>query len=107
VGQNTPSELNFMLVKIHKTDERKIISICDEDLIGKKFEEEDLQLDVSEYFYKGESLKEKDILALLEDATSLNIVGKTSIKFALKNDLISSTSIIKIEKIPHSMAILT
>ncbi len=56
-----------MLTKIHETEERKIISLCDEDLIGKKFETKDLQLDVSEFFYKGENLDEKKVLEEIEN----------------------------------------
>jgi len=68
-----------MYIKIHKTSERKIISICDEDLVGKKFEQDDLQLDVSERFYKGEKASEEKILKKIKDANYLNIVGKNSI----------------------------
>jgi hypothetical protein len=95
-----------MLTKIHETEERKIISLCDEDLIGKKFETKDLQLDVSEFFYKGENLDEKKVLEEIEGASSLNIVGKDSIKFALKHNLISKTHIIKIQNIPHALAVV-
>ena len=95
-----------MLTKIHETEERKIISLCDEDLIGKKFETKDLQLDVSEFFYKGENLDEKKVLEEIEGASSLNIVGKDSIRFALKHNLISKTHIIKIQNIPHALAVV-
>lgn len=95
-----------MYIKIHKTQERKIISICDEDLIGKKFEEKDLHLDVSEHFYKGEKLPEDKILKEIQDADYINIVGKNSINFAIKNKLILKENIIKIQKIPHAILIL-
>jgi hypothetical protein len=42
-----------MYVKIHKTENKDIVAVCDEDLLGKKFEEKELILDVSEEFYKG------------------------------------------------------
>ena len=95
-----------MQVKIHKAEGRKIISLCDEDLIGKKFEQDDLQLDVSEYFYKGENLSKEKILEEIKDANSLNIVGKNSIQFALENNLIQKEKIITIKNIPHIIVIL-
>jgi len=95
-----------MIVKIHKTEKRIIVSICDKGLIGKRFEDKDLQLDVLELFYKGQNLLEEEALKIIKDADSLDIVGKDSIRFALKNKLIDEANIIKIKKIPHALAIL-
>ncbi|MBI2106177.1 DUF424 family protein [Candidatus Woesearchaeota archaeon] len=96
----------MILVKIHKAEKRKIISICDDNLVGKKFEDEDLQLDVSKYFYKGEKMKYEDVMKEIKGADSLNIVGEESIRFALKNNLIEEESIIRIKKIPHAISLL-
>jgi uncharacterized protein len=95
-----------MLVKIHKTGERKIISLCDDNLVGEKVEDEDLQLDISEYFYKGKKMKEIEILEELKSAHSLNVVGKESVRFALKHNLITEQNIVKIKNIPHAISIL-
>ncbi len=95
-----------MIVKIHEAEKRKIVSICDEGLIGKKFEAEDLQLDVSTFFYKGKYSSEAETLEAVKDADSLNIVGSNSIKFALKNKLINRENIIKIKKIPYAISLL-
>ena len=96
----------MIIVKIHTAEKRKIVSICDENLIGKKFEEKNLQLDVSESFYKGQRLSEKEIFKIIKDADSLNIVGEESINFSLENKLIEESNIIKIKKIPHTISIL-
>lgn len=96
----------MMIIKIHKAEKRNIVSICDENLVGKKFYDKDLQLDVSESFYKGQNLSEEETLEVLRGADSLNIVGKDSVKFALKNELIDETNIIRIKKIPYAIAIL-
>ena len=96
----------MMIVKIHKSERRNIVSICDEELIGKKFEEDSMQLDVSEIFYRGERMSDKDVLNTVREADSLNIVGKNSIRFALKNNLIEKENIIRIKKIPHAITLL-
>ena len=82
------------------------MSICDENLIGKKFEDDSMQLDVSKFFYRGESMSDEDALKIAGDANSLNIVGENSINFALKNKLIIKEDIVRIKKIPHAIAIL-
>jgi len=94
-----------MFIKLHKTPEREIISICDEDILGKKFETEDLQLDIKESFYKGDIYSEKH-LKIVKNADYLNIVGKESINFAIKNNLINKENIMRIKKIPYAISIL-
>lgn len=103
---NKDRVFRMILVKIHEAENKKIVSLCDENLIGKKFEENDLQLDVSKYFYKGEKMKEQDIIKVVRSADSLNIVGEESINFALKNGLIEEHNIIRIKKIPHAISLL-
>tara|TARA_Y100000310_G_scaffold12560_1_gene12949 strand:- start:13406 stop:13690 length:285 start_codon:yes stop_codon:yes gene_type:complete len=91
-----------MYVKIHETENKDIVAVCDEDLIGKKFEEKELILDVSEEFYKGEKMDEKRTLEIMKKADILNIVGEKSIDLASKNDIVSKMNIIKIKGIPHA-----
>ena len=54
-----------MYVKIHKSKDRNIIAVCDEELIGKSFSEGNLVLDINERFYKGERLNPKHTLELI------------------------------------------
>lgn len=93
-----------MYVKIHKTELSEVVCICDEDLVGKKFEDKDLQLDVTERFYKGEKKTEEEVIKILKEAGNVNIVGKESIKVAIKAGVIEKENIIKIKNIPHAQA---
>ena len=91
-----------MYVKIHKSGDRHVVAVCDEDLIGKKFETKKLVLNVSERFYKGEKLSDEETYEIMKRALNLNIVGKKAIRLALKNDIIEEESVIKIKNIPHA-----
>ena len=93
----------MIFVKEHIHDNRRLLAICDGNLIGKTFEEKNKVLNVSKTFYYGEPMFEKDILKLIEDNTLLNIVGEESVNFALKNNLIDKKGIIKIKGIPHAL----
>lgn len=96
-----------MIVKIHKASNgKKIVAICDSNLIGKKFEEKNLQLDLSSNFYKGEERAEEEILNIIKGAYIINLVGEKSIKLALKANVIDKKSIIKIKKIPHAQVVI-
>jgi hypothetical protein len=100
-----------MFVKIHKSHNiRPVVAICDDDLIGKKFEEGKRQLDVRENFYKGEQIDEEQALHIIrvqsvEDA-SFNIVGKNSIKTAIKAGLITEKAVAKLKNIPFALVLL-
>ncbi|MDP2749659.1 MAG: DUF424 family protein [Nanoarchaeota archaeon] len=94
-------------VKIHKIDaHRNLVSVCDEKILGEKFCENNLQLDLNCSFYRGELMEEEKMLPLLKKAYTFNIVGKDIITLALKKNLISKENIIKIKNIPHAQGLL-
>ena len=95
-----------MLVRIIKSY-RDVVAICDSDLLGKKFEENEFQLDIKESFFGGDELGDLEAIELMndmakEDAT-FNIVGKESIKAALKAGIINKENIGKIAGIPYAL----
>ena len=55
----------MVLIKLIKS-QRNILAVCDSELIGKKFEEGKLQIDVKENFFKGEETDEKKAIAIME-----------------------------------------
>ena len=96
-----------MIVRIHKTkDRRKIIAICDKEIIGKRFEEKERQLDLSSDFYKRELMSKEELEKQIKNAYVLNIVGKKSVDFCLSKKLISKENIIYIKKIPYAQCMI-
>ena len=96
-----------MIVKLHKTTEgNRIVVVCDNELVGKRFEEGKLQLDLTSNFYKGEEKKEDEIIELLSYPCTLNVVGKKSMNFFLKLGKIDKNRILIIKDAPHAQAII-
>ena len=98
-----------MYIKIHQSY-RTVVAVCDSDLIGKKFEEGKRILDIRESFYKGEDKSEKEIETLMidlfkEDST-FNIIGKASVKAALKTGIIKKDGVLDIQGVPYALALL-
>ena len=91
-----------MYVKVHESEARIVVAICDEELIGKKFSEDDKQLEITERFYKGEKKEKEEVTEIMKEATNSNLVGKETIDLALENEIIEKESIITIKNIPHS-----
>jgi len=98
-----------MLVKIHSSY-RRIVAICDNELLGKKFEEGKKAIEIKESFFKGDEKTESEILKIIEDSagedSTFNIVGKDSVNVALKSGLIQPEGIIKIRGIPIALVLL-
>jgi hypothetical protein len=89
---------------------RCIVAACDKDLIGKTFEEGQLQLNAKESFYKEEEVSKKEIIELFqnyakEDAT-FNLIGKEVIDSALKAGIIKEENIGTIQNIPYALILL-
>ncbi len=96
----------MILVKKHHFQEKTVLAIADKNLLGKKYSEKGLQLDLSSGFYKGNEKTEKEIEKMLEETDMLNIVGEESIDFCMKKKIINKNNIIRIKGIPHTQVLL-
>jgi uncharacterized protein len=99
----------MIYIKIHDSY-RRVVAICDVELIGKKFEEDIRQIELGEHFFKGREFDEEQAIKfiqsqLMEDAT-FNIVGDNSIRIAIKAGAISQENISKIQNIPFALKLL-
>lgn len=98
-----------MLLKIIKTY-RDVVAICDKELIGKKFEEGNFQLDVKNNFFNGDEVSEDEAVEIMrgkkaEDST-FNIIGNKAIKAALTAGVISENEVGKIKNIPFALTLI-
>ena len=98
-----------MLVNIIKSY-RDIVTICDSELIGKRFEEGKFQLDVKESFFKGKEMPEKEAIKIIQEMSRedaiFNFVGKKSVNTALKTGIILQEGIKKVQGIPFAMVLV-
>lgn len=96
-----------MIVKIHKTqDRKKVVAVCDEELIGKKFEEKNIYLDLSSDFYNGGKKSEEETTKAFDDAYIVNMVGEKAVDLGKKAGIILEDNVLHVQKIPHAQAIL-
>ena len=92
-------------IKIYKKGNDLLIGACDEELIGKKFEDGKFQIDVSKDFYDGERIAPETLKKYLEEATIANLVGEVTIKIAIKMGLIDEECVIRIKGVPHAQMV--
>lgn len=89
-------------VKVHRFSFETLIAACDEDLLGKKFSEGKLNLEISREFYESIIVDDVEFLRQLNFATIANLVGENVIKKVIDAGIIDESSIIKIDGIPHA-----
>jgi len=95
-----------MIVKVHHKNKQTIVAVCDNDLLGKKFEEDGKQLDLTVDFYKGEEMTELETGDLIRNSDYVNLVGKKSVELGIEEGVIEKEHIIVIKGIPHAQAIV-
>lgn len=91
-------------MKIHESGKTHITAICDEELIGKRFEDHELQLEVYERFYKDKIIDDKKAVESMKNAEVLNIIGRRIVNLAVQNNLIEKENISYVGKVPHAEA---
>ena len=93
-----------MIIKINQAQGRKIVAICDEDILGKVFVEDGMQLDLSSPFYQGLKSSIEQTIEVMCVADDLNLVGKKTIALAIEQKIISGDNVRKIGEIPFAHA---
>jgi uncharacterized protein len=88
----------MILVKVHPG----VVAICDAGLIGKRFEEGERVLEVSERFYKGAEKTVDEVRKILRTAENLNLVGEETIALAIEEKVINADDLIRIQGVPHA-----
>lgn len=79
-----------------------LVVITDSDIIGKKFEEERLQLDLTKKFYQGEQMNKEEVKKIVITARHLHLTGKGVVAIVVEMDLVNPKKIIFIDKVPHA-----
>ena len=95
-----------MYIKVHIVQERKIVAVCDEELLDKKFEEKDHLLEISNRFYNGEKKSKEEIIPIIKEAHIVNLVGKKAVQLGIESKIIDKNNIKTVKNIPHAQAII-
>lgn len=92
-----------MYIKTYKTGKNFLVAACDKELIGQTLKNEMCQITVNASFYHGEEATEEDLMDLLMQATTANLVGQKTIACAVKCEIIDPNTVIYFGEIPHAL----
>ncbi|MBU0762430.1 MAG: DUF424 family protein [Candidatus Altiarchaeota archaeon] len=88
--------------KLHTKDGETLLACCDITLLGKKLEDEDLSLHISETFFGGEIVDEKKLIDLMTQSTMANIFGDNVVDVLASAGYISESSVANVCGVKHA-----
>lgn len=94
-----------MLLRERRTERGLLVSVCDADVLGESFENEQVSLTVTEEFYGGDAAEDVDADAVVEGlrrATIANLVGDRCIDVAIEAGLIDEETVIDVGGTRHA-----
>lgn len=83
-------------MKVYNMGKEVLVAVCDSDIVGQKFEEEDLQIEIKENFYGEQEVEEDDVKKALQKATIANLSGKKAVKLAINHGVVEESNVLDI-----------
>lgn len=93
----------MFILKAHNTDTGTIVSVSDSDILGKRFEENDTVLDISDDFYNGKKADIDTIISAISACTSAIMIGDKIVSALKEQNIILQEHILTISKTPYAM----
>ena len=91
-------------LRVIRTQGEVLVIVCDPELIGKKFKQGELKLEVKESFYRGTEASIKECIATLREATIANLVGSI-VGHAIKAGIIKRANVLRIQNVLHAQLV--
>ncbi len=97
----------LVYMKISEAQGEKVIAICDQELLGLKIVDKELNIvfHVNEHFYGGELVPVSYAMSKAKEATILNLVGKNTVTAAIREGLVHPDAVIRIADVPHAQTV--
>jgi hypothetical protein len=86
-----------MYLKTYQQGAEVLIAVCDCDILGQKFSEGRLCMDVSPDFFGRETASCAEVEAALEKATIANFVGQRCVEHAIRLGYVEKENVLSIQ----------
>ena len=94
-----------MCLKIHEQGRETLIAVCDCDILGKKFTEGHLHIEVSHDFFGDELASCSEIESALASATMANFVGCKAVEHAISMGYVERENTLSIDGILYAQMV--
>ncbi len=83
-------------MRVYDLGKETLVAVCDSDIVGQKFVEEDLQIEIKENFYGEQEVEEDEVKKALQRATIANLSGKKAVKLAINHGVVEESNVLDI-----------
>ncbi|MFH1821008.1 MAG: DUF424 family protein [Methanobacteriota archaeon] len=87
-----------------QTQSENLVVICDKELLGKKFKDRKLKIEVKETFYRGNEASVEKCIDALRNATIANMLGST-VECAVEAGIVNRSSVLDIKGVKHAQIV--
>ena len=87
-------------LKIYRNGRDVLMAVCDCDLLGKKFVEGQLQVEICQEFFGDRKASIEEFERALDGATIANFVGKCAVRHAIRLGYVDENKILVIDGVP-------
>ncbi|MBN1235482.1 MAG: DUF424 family protein [Methanotrichaceae archaeon] len=99
------TERKEMYLKSYQQGKETLIAVCDCDILGKKFAEGHLKIDVSPDFFGEYKASCSDVEAALASATMANFVGCKTVEHAISLGYVDRDCVLSIDGILYAQMV--
>jgi hypothetical protein len=92
-------------INIRKIGGNVLLAICDIEILGKTLHEGKITFHVKEEFYKGTRVSVEEAIAMMENSTIVNMIGKNIVSKAMEKGYVHPDAILNIEGVPHAQIV--
>lgn len=78
------------LLRVH---DGSVVAVCDEDIVGRKFFENDLVVDVDSDFFGGKPVSVDEVVDAVRGASSVNAVGNDVVALLVERGIVSASGV--------------
>jgi len=89
-------------MNLRKIGNTVLLAICDVEILGKTLHEGKIVFKVKEEFYKGAKVSIEEAVAMIENSTIVNMIGRNVVKKAIEKGYVHPEAILNIEGVPHA-----
>jgi hypothetical protein len=91
-----------ILMKVHSTGGVSVMAICDEEVLGRTFRNNETEFRVARNFYGGDPTEPDVILRTIPQVQSVNAVGEKSIELLARAGFLDENSVMDVGGTLHA-----
>lgn len=92
-------------MNLRKVGNNVLLAMCDAEILGKTLRKGKMVFHVKEEFYKGAKVTIEEAIAMIENSTIVNLIGKNVVEKAIENGHVHPEAVLSIEGIPHAQIV--